>query len=110
MSCSITLETLATQIYEELGSPDNISVPSVVAWLSASTNLGKMGALLDGCWSVDCDTNEISPALNVQEGAIYAKLFEVSYVSRLISNNTGASAIVSVKEGNTTIVRKTIDD
>ncbi len=96
---------LATEVYEELSSPDDISPSSVTTWLA--TNLGQLNSLLLTSYDLTDDSSEITPELGVDEKAIFKKIYIINYYSRQIRSNLGAAAytLTSVEEDGFKVVK-----
>lgn len=101
----MTIADLSREIFEDLGSPDDISLPAISFWLGTESNLGKLNTLLDTEFTII--DNEISRPLNSQEQAIYKHLYQIQYIKRQFNKNTGAAAyageVIEIKEGNRTV-------
>jgi hypothetical protein len=111
----ITITNLATEIWEDINQPSNLSSTSIETKLLTSGNLGKFDTLINGCHFIDYDyTNSgqcISPDLSGEEQAIYKIQYLMEYYQRKsidifsFSDGQTAGSWVSLKEGDTTISR-----
>lgn len=97
---------IATSIFQDLGEPDGISIPSISYWLRNAVKNGKLSnALLDDYYLID---GEISPSMESGGEDILKLLYKVYYVERILLNNlteATLSSIQSVKEGNRQITK-----
>lgn len=105
---------IAYEIFEELGEPTNISIPSIAFWLRA--NLPKLNLLIDKNYSIGSNL-EIEPSRNqfnaeepftLKEKSILQKMYMVSYYERLFRNALGAASVdsvVSVTDDGSTVVK-----
>ena len=89
---------IADEIYEELGSPSDISNPLISFWLQR--NIGRLNSLIQTSYTIESSVSsiEISPTLGEDEKAIYKTLYYIYYYNRLIQNNLGAAAFDAILE------------
>lgn len=78
-----TVSTIATEIYEELGSPSDTSIPVIASWLR--NNLGKINILIDTEYVVNESDLEINPAIEDKEKDIYKEIYFIKYYDRMIA-------------------------
>jgi hypothetical protein len=88
------LGDLATGIWDDLNQPSTVSVENISGWLY--TNVGKLNAYLDTCFSGVSNTG-ISPELNNREGAIFAQIYKIKFYERQVDSNLGAGAYAIVE-------------
>lgn len=102
---------IAYEIFEELGEPDNASIPSIAFWLRA--NVSKLNILLDTKYIIDSSLEIVGPNPNkapftLIEKSILQKMFMVSYYEKMFRNSLGAASIdsvVSVTDDGSTVVK-----
>lgn len=105
MSCSCSYITdLANSIHKSIGEPSSVSVSFIAGKLTSNAFLGQLNTLLFKCHTIidGC----IEPALDVDEQAIYAVLYEADYYKKQILSYIGAAGVkkvLSVKEGDSSI-------
>jgi uncharacterized protein with ATP-grasp and redox domains len=87
---------ISQEIFEELGSPSDLSVNSIAAWLRY--NIGSLNNLLLTSFELTDDSAEFTPELNEDEKVILKKLYMVYYYARSIQSNLGAAAYDSIQE------------
>ena len=93
---TIKIVDVAQEIFDEMGSPDDISIPSISFWLR--TNYGKINNLITTAFSLNDTTLELSPDLDAQTADIFKLLYHVYYADRKIRENLGASSVSSFLE------------
>lgn len=94
--CSAEVNGLATNIWQNLGSPATVSPGYVAAWLITSGNLGKLNTALDTCFSISGGAC-IVPAPDSEVQAIY----EMVYRQNLFAGQQG-SLLTSISAGTST--------
>lgn len=97
---TIKLIDTAYEIFKDLDEPSDLSIPAIMFWLRASTNLGVLNSLLGKNYYINTANLELedSTLYTEKESAIYGKLYELYYVNKKIKENLGAAAIDSVTE------------
>jgi hypothetical protein len=93
------LGDLATGIWDDLGQPSTVSVENVSGWLY--TNIGKLNAYIDTCFS-GVEGTGFNAELNNREGAIYAQIYKLKFYEGQITSNLGAASysVVELREGD----------
>ena len=99
---------LSTGIWQDIGSPDNLSVSSISGRLMSSGMLGGLDNLLIECHWVDWNSGTINPSLNGGELNIYQQYYKVNYYRNLASQIVGkignpASFAYVLREGDSNI-------
>lgn len=84
----MTIAEFAHEIYENLGSPTDITEELIETWLTNST--GNLNTKLN--LSISAVDGSFVPELSDKEKAIYQKIFEIYYLGLQINRNLGASA------------------
>ncbi|MEK6883464.1 MAG: hypothetical protein AABY22_27805, partial [Nanoarchaeota archaeon] len=87
----MTVHTIADEIYRELGSPSDYSVPGVTFWLRG--HIGDLNNLISTEFSVSStDGATVSPDISEAQKSIFKKLFNLYFYGRKILSNLGAAA------------------
>jgi len=104
MPCAY-LTDLATFIWNDLGSPSDLSVPSIQTKLTSEAFLGQLNSLTANCYSLV--TGDISPVLGNREQGIYAMMYEKDFYTRKLNQLMAGDAIMwtRVQDGDSSIVR-----
>jgi len=93
-----TVTSIAQEIYEEMGEPDDFSIAAIAAWVRR--NIGALNNSLNASFSIDSTTLEISPNLTDTEKYIFKKMYSIYFFDVKIKS-TGSLAIndyVSIKD------------
>jgi hypothetical protein len=98
----MSVSDIATEIFEELNSPTDISVLSIFSWLVG--NIGKLNNICGITVALDDTGDEFDRDLSLEEKDIFKLLYLLYYYDRQIKQNLGAAAydssIVELREGN----------
>src|SRR4051812_7922560 len=97
---------ISDEIHRELGSPTDLSIPSVNFWLRG--NIGKLNARIFTEIGITDNGSEISPELNEMEKTILKKMYFIYFYEFKIRENLGAAAIdswVEVTDAHSTVRR-----
>lgn len=82
---------IADEIYRELNSPSDLSVPSIAFWLRG--HIGDLNNLLSTSYEISTtDGATITPEINDNVKAIFKVLFTVYWYGRKIEESLGAAA------------------
>jgi hypothetical protein len=84
-----TVVSIAQEIYEEMGEPDDFSIAAIAAWVRR--NIGGLNNMLNIDLDVDSTTFEISPNLSDMQKYIFKKMYSVYYFDIKIKS-TGSLA------------------
>jgi len=92
---------LASEIYRELDTPDDVSVPQIAFWLE--NNIGQLNLLLGA--EIEYADHVFTPELSIEEANIYKYIYLLKYYSSKIRTSLGASSydFIEIKEGDTSI-------
>ena len=82
-----TVVSIAQEIYEEMGEPDDFSVAAIAAWVRR--NIGGLGNLLNNSYNINSSTLEITPNLGDIEKYIFKKMYSIYFFD--IKIKSGAS-------------------
>ena len=96
--------TIADEIFRELGEPSDVSIPSIVFWLTS--NIGALNNHIGTTLTVE--SSLIVPELNDDQKVNYKILYAIHYYTRQVNRNLGAAAYVNIiefREGNRTVRR-----
>ena len=72
-----TVTSIAQEIYEEMGEPDDFSIAAIAAWVRR--NIGGLNNSLNASFSIDSTTLEITPNLTDTEKYIFKKMYSISF-------------------------------
>jgi hypothetical protein len=72
-----TVASIAQEIYEEMGEPDDFSIAAIAAWVRR--NIGGLSNILNIDLEVNSTTFEISPNLSDMQKYIFKKMYSVYY-------------------------------
>ena len=98
----VPIVDIADEIYRELGSPTDLSLPSLGFWLR--TNIGDLNILINKKFYIDEDTLEIGIPENSGdvfgdiEKSIFKMIYTIHYYERLFRNALGVASTDSVIE------------
>jgi hypothetical protein len=93
-----TVTSIAQEIYEEMGEPDDFSIAAIAAWVRR--NIGGLNNSLNVSFSIDDATLEIKPNLSDTQKYIFKKMYSIYFFDIKIKS-TGSLAIndyVSIKD------------
>jgi hypothetical protein len=93
-----TVASIAQEIYEEMGEPDDFSIAAIAAWVRR--NIGGLNNSLNASFSIDNITLEIAPNLTDTEKYIFKKMYSIYFFDIKIKS-TGSLAVndyVSIKD------------
>ncbi len=104
----MNVTTIADELYRELGEPNDISISSIIFWLTS--NIGALNNYLGTSFSiVNPETAPtIDPEITENQKVIFKILYWIHYFKRQVSKNLGAAAyqnILEIREGNKTVER-----
>lgn len=108
MYCANQIVTLASDLYQQIGSPSSLSVGFISGWLTDSGNLGDLNNKLSASFflSADCITDS-NGGFAGEEAAIYSLMYRGDfYESQSLSVlANGGSSWTSFSEGDTKFTR-----
>ena len=93
---TFSFSDIADEIFQELGSPSDISLSVIASWLR--NNVGKLNNLLNCEFEVSETTYELTTSLDIQQKDIFKKMYMVYYYQRKISANSTAMGYDSIIE------------
>lgn len=91
---TFTFTDIADEIYEELGSPTDVSISSITYWLR--NNVGKLNNLLGCSFGISESDYELTTSLDTQQKDIFKKIYLIYYYQRKISSNSTAMGYDSI--------------
>jgi len=93
-----TVTSIAQEIYEEMGEPDDFSIAAIAAWVRR--NIGGLNNMINASFSIDSSTLEISPNLSDIEKYIFKKMYSIYYFDLKIKStaSSASSDFVSIKD------------
>ena len=106
---------IADEIYRELGSPTDLSVPAVTYWVRA--NVGALNNRISTSFYVDETTLEIkqyekndsnTEAIGIDEAAILKKMYMVHYYDGQLRKNLttiGSDTVLSVTDDGSSVTK-----
>jgi len=96
-------QDIAEEIYTELGSPDDLSIPQIYYWLVS--NIGQLNVLIEMEYKVEGD--DFVPDMNNEEKDIFKSLYYIKWAGVGITSNLGAASYdwSEISEGDSTIRR-----
>jgi len=98
---SIPISGIADEIYNELGSPADITTGSVGYWLRS--NVGDLNILINKKFYID-DFQEVAipsgsaDSFDTVEKSIFKMLYSIHYYERLLRNALGAASVDGIIE------------
>jgi hypothetical protein len=72
-----TVTSIAQEIYEEMGEPDDFSIAAIAAWVRR--NIGGLGNMLNNSYEINSSTLEINPNLSDIEKYIFKKMYSIYF-------------------------------
>ena len=87
---------IADELFRELSSPSEISVPAISFWLR--TNIGKLNNLISSELTIDSTTKEFSTDLTEDQKVILKKMYLIHYYDLKIRSVLGAASQDSIRE------------
>ena len=72
-----TVTSIAQEIYEEMGEPEDFSIAAIAAWVRR--NIGGLGNMLNNSYEINSSTLEITPNLSDIEKYIFKKMYSVYF-------------------------------
>jgi hypothetical protein len=93
-----TVTSIAQEIYEEMGEPDDFSIAAIAAWVRR--NIGGLGNLINTEFQINSTTLEISPNLTDAQKYLFKKMYSIYFFDIKIKS-TGSLAIndyVTIKD------------
>ncbi len=101
----MTIAQIATQIFQELLSPTDITCPVIEYWLRSNVGMlndriGTYYNITSNQIAVDVDSQNFqeSPDFGIDEAAIFKQLYKVKYYTDQINRMLGAAALDPVVE------------
>lgn len=107
--CTDQILSLASGIYQSIGSPTAQSVGFISGWITSSGGmLGDMNTKLDTCLSLSGSAPCIAGDFGDQEESLAYLLYQSSYYESKALSTLGALSTpwTTLKEGDTTITRE----
>lgn len=103
MACASITDT-ATNIWNDLGQPTDISVSYIQTKLVSNSFLGKLNVLLGTCYTIV--SGDIIPALGTDETAIYSALYQADFWTRKVAQLAAGldPSPLSLADGDSRIV------
>ena len=83
------LTNLAQEVFDELGSPSDKNVPSIIFWMQ--TNLGVLNTALRNNFIAD-EGGNVTPDMDANEQYIYKQIYTCDYYEKRVVANLGAAA------------------
>ncbi len=93
---SLIFADIATEIFDENDSPDDLSIPAISYWLR--NGFTALNSRISTSYSLDPVTLESTPSIGEEEKNILKKLFLVYYYGKLIRSNLGAAGVQTATE------------
>jgi len=93
-----TVTSIAQEIYEEMGEPDDFSIAAIAAWVRR--NIGGLGNMINIEFTIDSTSLEITPSLTDTQKYIFKKMYSIYFFDIKIKS-TGSLAIndyVTIKD------------
>jgi hypothetical protein len=93
-----TVTSIAQEIYEEMGEPDDFSVAAIAAWVRR--NIGGLNNLIGAEFEINATTLEITPNLSDAQKYLFKKMYSIYFFDIKIKS-TGSLAIndyVTIKD------------
>jgi len=72
-----TVTSIAQEIYEEMGEPEDFSIAAIAAWVRR--NIGGLGNMLNISYEINSSTLEITPNLSDIEKYIFKKMYSIYF-------------------------------
>ena len=101
---------LATELYDELGEPVDVSVPSVAYWLRS--NIGSLNVLLNKPYIINESSLEVegssTETFGINEKAIFKKLYIIHYYDRQLRktlNSISLDSVVSISDEGSSVTK-----
>jgi hypothetical protein len=117
MSC-VYFNDFIRSVHEEIGEAAGYSYEYLAYWFAGNYNLGRLNTLIDTCFSGSYVTGEygemtsyaITPEMHSEETAIYQKIFELDFYSKMARNtlreiSSGGADWISLREGDSSITK-----
>jgi hypothetical protein len=101
---------LATELYDELGEPVDVSIPSIAYWLRS--NIGDLNIMINKKFYIDETTLEITsedtdPFGNVEK-SIFKMIYSIHYYERLFRNALYAAtqdSVISISDEGSSVTK-----
>ena len=93
-----TVTSIAQEIYEEMGEPDDFSIAAIAAWVRR--NIGGLGNMINTEFIINSSSLEITPNLTDTQKYIFKKMYSIYFFDIKIKS-TGSLAIndyVTIKD------------
>ena len=87
---------IADEIFRELNQPTEVSIPQIAFWVRV--NVGTLNNIINSCYTIDTSTLEISPDPEIEEKAIFKKLYIIHYYDLKVRAALGAASLDPVVE------------
>ena len=107
--CTDQILSLASGIYQSIGSPTSQSVGFISGWLTSSGGmLGEVNTKLDTCFYISGDAPCIAGGFGPDEAYITTLVYQANYYeSKALSSLAGlGTPWTNMKEGDTSITRE----
>jgi hypothetical protein len=85
-----TVTSIAQEIYEEMGEPDDFSIAAIAAWVRR--NIGGLGNMINTEFIINSSSLEITPNLTDAQKYIFKKMYSI-YFFDLKIKSTGSLAV-----------------
>jgi len=72
-----TVTSIAQEIYEEMGEPEDFSIAAIAAWVRR--NIGGLGNMLNISYEINSSNLEITPNLSDIEKYIFKKMYSIYF-------------------------------
>ncbi len=107
--CTNEVLTLASGIWQTIGSPTSVSVGFISGWITSSGGmLGDINMKLDSCFYVSGDSPCIAGGFGPQEAYIASLMYESNYYE--LKSLTALAGLgvpwTNMKEGDTSVTRE----
>tara|TARA_Y100000310_G_C20630632_1_gene788441 strand:+ start:952 stop:1449 length:498 start_codon:yes stop_codon:yes gene_type:complete len=87
---------IADEIFRELDQPTEVSIPQIAFWIRV--NVGILNNTINGCYSINLDSLEITPDPGIEEKAIFKKLYTIHFYDIKLRSALGAASVDPVVE------------
>ena len=101
---------LATELYDELGEPENVSIPSIAYWLRS--NIGDLNIMINKKFYIDETTLEITSQdadlFGNVEKSIFKMIYSIHYYERLFRNALYAAtqdSVISISDEGSSVTK-----
>ena len=93
-----TVTSIAQEIYEEMGEPNDFSIAAIAAWVRR--NIGGLGNMINTEFVIDSSTLEITPNLTDIQKYIFKKMYSIYFFDIKIKSvgSLASSDYTSIKD------------